>query len=74
MSDVISSSPSSSPSGAISTDGSFHVNLRDSMKAEEKKGDPNKYASRRWLPVKGMGGLLKYMQSRSIKIGEASEP
>ena len=50
-------------------DGSFHVNLRDAIKAQEKKGDPNRYSSRRWLPVSGMGSLLNYIQSRSIKIG-----
>jgi hypothetical protein len=63
-----SSAAKDAPSGTPA-DASFHLNLRDVIKAQEKKGDPNKYGSRRWLPVGGMGSLLNYIQSRSIKIG-----
>ena len=42
--------------------------------AAEKKGDPNRYSSRRWLPISGMGSLLNYIQSRSIKIGILQPP
>ncbi|GMH56763.1 hypothetical protein TrRE_jg10468 [Triparma retinervis] len=72
--DVSDLQKASSAKDAKLGDGSFHVNLRDAIKAQEKKGDPNRYSSRRWLPVSGMGSLLNYIQSRSIKIGLLRPP
>ena len=50
-------------------DSTFHLSLRSSIVSSEKDSEPNKYASGRWLPVSGMGKLLQYVCSRSIKVG-----
>ena len=69
-SQILGTSGQAGSATASDQDSTFHLSLRDSIVSAENNADPNKYSnSGRWLPVSGMGRLLQYTSSRSIKIG-----